>query len=306
MGFTPRNGSPHSRAQCQSTINRQINNGYVLEYITETAPIPNPGYENDPLYLEEIKHHSINKGRLVAVHRLMYSSQSLVDILGEAEFTHLQDMWAIGQAKWRWSVAFPIIESYEIVTKPRAADVFGTTEYRKLYAVLTTGLRKLNDTAIERINELEIIRIAAPNFSIAVDGERAAVEASSISDLSKKLIDEDLSGTAFEGEAEERKLYIRKRAAWKADQFINERQNAKTLHCDVCGFDPAKKLNPEKFRPRTALDVHHKFPLEEGTRYTCTKDFALLCPTCHRMEHQLLKKAGSFFDRARTPNFFPS
>ena len=43
----------------------------------------------------------------------------------------------------------------------------------------------------------------------------------------------------------------------------------------------------------------------EGAKkiYNATNDFALLCPTCHRMEHQVMKMGGSFFDRARNPRF---
>jgi 5-methylcytosine-specific restriction protein A len=41
LGFTPSSGETASRAQCQSTIQRQMASGYVLEYITETAEKPN-------------------------------------------------------------------------------------------------------------------------------------------------------------------------------------------------------------------------------------------------------------------------
>jgi 5-methylcytosine-specific restriction protein A len=88
---------------------------------------------------------------------------------------------------------------------------------------------------------------------------------------------------------EERRAKIRRRAGWIADNFIRMRRNARTLYCDACGFDPAKVLDPKLVNPRTILDVHHKNPLHEGIRYTTIKDFSLLCPTCHRVEHQRLK-----------------
>jgi hypothetical protein len=42
--------------------------------------------------------------------------------------------------------------------------------------------------------------------------------------------------------------------------------------------------------PRSLLDVHYKRPLGEGPRLTRADDFhfALLCPTCHRIEHARL------------------
>lgn len=53
--------------------------------------------------------------------------------------------------------------------------------------------------------------------------------------------------------------------------------------------DPKIVLDPKIVNPRSLLDVHHKNPLDEGERYTTIRDFALLCPTCHRVEHQRLK-----------------
>ena len=41
--------------------------------------------------------------------------------------------------------------------------------------------------------------------------------------------------------------------------------------------------------PRSCFDVHHKDLLAEGKRLTMLKDFSLLCPTCHWIEHLRLK-----------------
>lgn len=304
LGFTPTNGSTASRAQCEGTIQRQLAGGYVLEYITETAEQPNPGFADDPRYLEEREQHRLNRGRFLAVHRLRHSCRSLDQILGVNEFTRLQDMWAQGQKRWRWSVAFPIIESFEIVGKPKAAEVLDTASYRRLYAHSSATLRPLNDAERAQIGQLEIRRIPAFNAWIAIEDEMAAVDASEITSRSLRLLGIDLASGALEGETEERKAKVRKRAAWLADRFIRLRVKANALHCDLCSFDPATVLNSEILKARTALDVHHKFPLEEGTRYTSTDDFALLCPTCHRMEHQLLKRDGTFFDLAKAPHLF--
>ena len=62
------------------------------------------------------------------------------------------------------------------------------------------------------------------------------------------------------------------------------------IACDACDFDPADLVAELGVRARGFLDVHHKHPLEEGIRYTTTADFALLCPTCHRVEHVRLRR----------------
>ncbi|GGB55704.1 HNH endonuclease [Blastomonas aquatica] len=66
------------------------------------------------------------------------------------------------------------------------------------------------------------------------------------------------------------------------------------LACEECGFEPAAKHGPAFFD--AGLDVHHKVPLADlppGTK-TALVDLALLCATCHRIEHRkiALAKAG--------------
>jgi len=84
---------------------------------------------------------------------------------------------------------------------------------------------------------------------------------------------------------------VKRRAAWVADRFIRERQKTGTLTCDECAFDPNQLAVELRVKPRGFLDVHHKNPLDEGVRYTTTADFALLCPTCHRVEHVRLRRS---------------
>jgi 5-methylcytosine-specific restriction protein A len=307
LGFTPRGGSLSARAQCESTIQSQLVDGsYVIEYITETAEKPNAGFEADPRYIEERRQHQENKGRFIAVHRLRHSSRSLEQILGPEEFTRLQDMWAQGQKRWRWSVAFPIVESFDIIGKPRAADVLSQASYRRLYAHSSATLRPLNDDERSQIQDLALSPRPAANSWIAIEDEFAAAEASQIPSNIQRLIDIDLGLAALEGETEEQIAKRKKRAAWLANRFVLRRLKENALHCDLCRFDPASVLNAAILKMRSALDVHHKFPLQEGIRYTTPQDFALLCPTCHRMEHQLLRKGGSFFAKDATPDLFAS
>jgi 5-methylcytosine-specific restriction protein A len=288
MGFTPPSEAPNAFAQCQSTINRQIGKGLVIEYITLTFPDPNPGHETDPEYLAEKETHAAAAGRLVGVHRLRPSARRLRTILGDVEYEKLQDRWAEDGKRRRWSVAFPIIESYDIQTKPRANMVFSAGSMRRLFAHPSGTLRPLNDFERSEIADLPLTPRPAVNAWIAIEDEIATAERSPLPEDVVRLINEDLTDSALEGMPEDRRAKIRRRAAWLANRFVMERRNAGALHCDRCPFNPAIQLAGSPIKPRSVLDVHHKHPLEEGLRRTTLADFELLCPTCHRVEHLLL------------------
>ena len=120
IGFTPASDAPEAPSRCQATIHGQFAGGYVVEYITRTFGSPNAGFESDPAYLSERAAHAAVAGRLVAVHRLRPTSRPLRTILGDGDYERMQDMWAEDGKRRRWSVAFPIVESYEITTRPYA------------------------------------------------------------------------------------------------------------------------------------------------------------------------------------------
>jgi len=50
------------------------------------------------------------------------------------------------------------------------------------------------------------------------------------------------------------------------------------LRCETCDFSHEQN---------GAFDAHHLFPLACGVRETRIDDFAILCPTCHRLAHVL-------------------
>lgn len=63
------------------------------------------------------------------------------------------------------------------------------------------------------------------------------------------------------------------------------------LACEECGFEPATIHGPAFLD--AGLDVHHKVPLADlpaGTE-TALADLALLCATCHRIEHRKITLA---------------
>ncbi len=222
------------------------------------------------------------------MHRLRATARPLIQILGEQQFERLQDMWAQGGNRNRWSVAFPIIESYRISGRPKAKAMLGEEGYSRLYAHSSATLRPLNDAERIAIANLDIEQVPSLNAWIGIEDEFALAERSEIDPRVRKAIDFDLSAPAIEGMTSERRARVRTRAAWKADEFLRVRIRTDTLHCDHCGFDPATRVDVNVIKPRSVLDIHHKRPLEEGMRYTNVSDFDLLCPTCHRIEHAKL------------------
>lgn len=289
LGFSPADGSLTARNRCEGTIQRQIDGGYVIEYITETFGDPNPGFEKDPGYLQEREAHKELAGRLIAVHKLRPSSRPLEVILGTEEFKRIQDMWDQSGDRVRWSVAFPIVESYQIIGRPKAKAVFGEAAYSRLYAHSSATLRPLTDDECTAIAQLEIRPTVTKNAWIGIEDEAAFAEQSEIDPRTQRNINADLTDKALEGVPAERRAKIRIRAAWLAHDFIKRRGREGRLVCDECGFNPAERVDSRLVSPRSILDVHHKHPLEEGIRYTTINDFTLYCPTCHRIEHAMLK-----------------
>lgn len=291
LGFTPKDGSSKARAACQATINRQFGLGYVIEYITESFNTPNSGFQHDARTARERKQHALLAGRFIAIHRLRATSRSLIDVIGPDEFKELQDRWAQNNERYRWSVSFPIIETYEIKGKPKAKTVLGEKSYQRLYGHSSATLRPLNDEERELISKLELEPKQTTNAWIGIVDEFAAAERSEVNPRSELLVGQDLGESGPEGMLKERWAKVRRRAAWLADRFIRERSKAGRINCDQCGFDPSTRPELKSVKPRSLLDVHHKNPLAEGVRYTTITDFVLLCPTCHRVEHALQRVA---------------
>lgn len=292
IGFSPQTGSGASREQCRSTIARQCQGGYVIEYITKGFGTPNPGFENDEAHLAERSAHKLVAGRLVAIHKLRAAAMPLREIVGEDDYNRLQDMWAVGQKRYRWSVAFPIVESFEIAGKPLALDVLGEEAMRRLFAHPSATLRPLNDKERDLIADLEIRPRAVKHQWISIEDDFHKAAISEIPARIIAQIEQDLRG-AHEGLTEEEIAKRRRRASWLANRFVLRRVAAGRLNCDDCGLNPSDLTAGLPINPRSLLDVHHKHPLCEGERYSTIEDFELLCPTCHRLEHARLRIRAS-------------
>ncbi|WP_081724561.1 HNH endonuclease [Asticcacaulis sp. YBE204] len=289
LGFTPKGKGTDAHAKCQSTVQRQFGSGYVLEYVTKQLEQPNTGYAESEEYKKELTVHDELKGRLVKVHKLHGTARPLEQILGADDYKHIQDMWSRNQSRNRWSVAFPIVQSFEIIERPKANAIFSEELLKSLLRRQSATLRLLSDVHRNCIADLEIVEQTSKNAWVAIEDEFEIARRSEINPRMIELINGDLG--AMEGLNEERRALVRRRAAWLGDKFVRERQRAGPLRCDDCGFDPTHKLSPDQIKPRSLLDVHHKNPLAEGVRLTTVADFALLCPTCHRVEHARLKIA---------------
>lgn len=284
-GFTPVSGAPAAVSRCQAVIGRQLAGGYLLEYITRDFGDPNPGHEADPAFLGEKREHAASAGCLVAVHRLLSTAHALRTIVGDSDFERIQDRWAQGGKRHRWSVAFPIVESYIIPTKPLAREVFSRDAVQRLFGYPSATLRPLNDDDRRTIADLPLTRQDTVNAWIGIQSEIVAAEGSHIAGAFIRGMDLDLGASAVEGFTDEQWTQIRRRAAWLAQKFARRRREEGTLRCDRCGFDPVERLSGTAIEPRSVLDVHHRCPLEEGGRVTTYADLELLCPTCHRIEH---------------------
>jgi 5-methylcytosine-specific restriction enzyme A len=290
IGFTPTDESLGARESCRAAINGQFRNGYIIEYITLSFGKVNAAFRNDQQYLEDREAHAEVAGKLIAVHRLRPSPRPLAQIVGDEEFVRIQDMWADGDKRWRWSVAFPIIESYSIVNAPTANEVFDRISMQRLFGHPSATLRPLNDDERRQIANLAIEPRHTQSAWIGIADDAAKADASEIDPRTQKAIDIDLGLSAKEGMTEEEWRKVRKRAAWLADRYIRKRKHDQLLTCDNCGFDALVAADGTPVMPRSLLDVHHMNPLDEGIRFTTFADFCLVCPTCHRFMHALARR----------------
>lgn len=289
LGFTPTGTRADAPAKCQARVNQQLAGGLVLERVTQSFEKPRPGYENHPRVVADRDTHDQLADRLIAVHQLRPSARPLREIVGDEEYEQIQDIWSDPNQRNRWSVAFPIIRTWEIVGRPKAHDVLSAGVFAETYQSQNALLRHVSAKMRIEIANLDVQEIPAPNVWIAIEDEVAIASRDKIPSDLLRDINVDLLG-ALEGEETERKTKIKLRAAWLAQRFWFERKRASAIRCDECGFDPSATASLASLPLRSLFDIHHKNPLAEGVRRTTTQDFSLLCPTCHRIEHARIRK----------------
>jgi 5-methylcytosine-specific restriction protein A len=89
-------------------------------------------------------------------------------------------MWAQDGNRYRWSVAFPIVETYRIIGRPKAKAVLGDTLYRHLYQRSSATLRVLNDDERTAVASLQLEPLRTSNAWIGIEDEIRLAEQSEI------------------------------------------------------------------------------------------------------------------------------
>lgn len=196
FGFTPTGEGSGAHAKCQSTVQRQFGSGYVVEYVTKQLERPNTGYAESEEYKQELRVHEGLKGRLVKLHKLRATARPLEQILGVDGFKLIQDMWSRNRTRNRWSVAFPIVQSFNIVGTPEANVIFGEQLVKSLLHHPSATLRPLSDEHRHCIANLELVEQLANNSWIALEDEFEMAERSEINPRTTKLISGDLGAMA--------------------------------------------------------------------------------------------------------------
>jgi hypothetical protein len=73
-----------------------------------------------------------------------------------------------------------------------------------------------------------------------------------------------------------------------AKELARKRARNGKLACEACACVPE-----EDYRGLDLIEAHHRLPLSRGIRSTKPKDFAMLCPCCHRAVHKLINQGNS-------------
>lgn len=112
---------------------------------------------------------------------------------------------------------------------------------------------------------------------------------------------------AGSNDIEESRRYVLSRRIERSPKVRREVLSRVECICQACGLDPVIDYSYKGKPINTPLDVHHLVELQglaegESKRYKVPDDFAVLCPSCHRMIHkqsdpadvQKLKRAIKF------------
>lgn len=117
-------------------------------------------------------------------------------------------------------------------------------------------------------------------------------------DAYQKLIDrggltptDSMLEQAGSTDIEESRRYVLSRRIERSSTVRREVLSRVKAICEACGLDPVQDYSYQGKAINTPLDVHHLVELRglaegETKRYKVPDDFAVLCPSCHRMIHK--------------------
>jgi 5-methylcytosine-specific restriction protein A len=289
VGFTPTRDEPASREQLRATVSRQMGNGYVLEYVTLSRPPPNAAAR--PITPEEKDLHARAAGSLTAVFKLARRHVHARDLVDPQQYKDMQDRWDQRGDRARWSVAFPIIEAWEINGWPKARNVLGMEAAGRTCELQSQSLKPLEADDQAKLAPLEIAPINLPADGLAAryfvalaqqENRENSRPADSLSPQDRPLL-EDYS--AVEGMTKEQRI----RVVLRDRQLVKALKRIGPLRCSNCTYDPIQR-GASQAQARAILEAHHVLPVSAGERLSRLSDLVLLCPTCHREVHQGLFK----------------
>ena len=106
------------------------------------------------------------------------------------------------------------------------------------------------------------------------------------------LSGETILNEADSDDIEESRKYVYSQRIERAPYVRKKVLKAKPHICEGCGLDPKLDYGYKGDPFKVPLDVHHLTPIHtlnegETRKYRIPQDFAVLCPTCHRVAHKL-------------------
>ena len=269
-----------------------MGNGYVLEYVTLSLPLPNSG--GRPLTQEEKDLHASAAGSLTAVFQLVDRSVHARELLRPDEYEDLQNRWDQRGSRIRWSEAFLIVEAWEITGWPKARDILGAEAAKLRCETQSQTLKALDDQDRAKLADLKLTPIDLPADGLAARhfihlAQRAnkerGIRAEDLTREDRSLYDDF---AAIEGMTREARvcLVLRDRHLVRALKRIGP------LRCNICGYDPIER-GATRTQSHAILEGHHRIPIHAGQRLSRREDLTLLCPTCHREVHQGVTKLAA-------------
>ncbi|TMX64592.1 HNH endonuclease [Vibrio rotiferianus] len=123
---------------------------------------------------------------------------------------------------------------------------------------------------------------------------KANVQVIVSSEVDNEVIDY-LDQDYLEGDVKHKAHRHRERCSKLRKDLLKKRINRGGLACDICGYEGA---GLPKEIVDSAFEAHHVKPLGDSTGPQNTKlsDMSLLCATCHRLLHRLMKVKDSHID----------
>ena len=138
-------------------------------------------------------------------------------------------------------------------------------------------LLRIKPDAVAALRDLASSRVVPLRF-LTPEGRDAILEEAR-QKIAQTIRDRELSQvSADEGKRRYRQSIELERSPLlvKAAKEANRQDHDGIYQCDVCAFSADRA---------SLFDAHHLYPLRSGERKTTASQFAVLCPTCHRVAH---------------------